>query len=169
MGRYYDMVKANYNKLRNDESVMWGSIEMWDKHLEEMREHHPDMYWDMMRNTHELMYGKHFDKGYAEWQVERMHHKCGDKIYKGEHWTYEQTSDVMTKYRSMLPSDITPFDFYVALNAQWHDYQCWAKEHFPNEADAENAIIEMAVRFWFMDEDWKGNTKVWEYFRLMAT
>lgn len=28
MGRYYDMVKANYNKLRNDESVMWGSIEM---------------------------------------------------------------------------------------------------------------------------------------------
>ena len=48
MGIYYDMVKANYNKLRNDESVMWGSIEMWDKHLEEMREHHPDKYWDMI-------------------------------------------------------------------------------------------------------------------------
>ena len=41
MGRYYDMVKANFNKLRNDESVMWGSIEMWDEHLEEMREHPP--------------------------------------------------------------------------------------------------------------------------------
>lgn len=169
MGKYYDMVKANFNKLRNDESVMWGSIEMWDKHLEEMREHHPEKYWAIMRDTHELMYGKHFDKEYAEWQVERMHHKCGDKVYKGEHWTYEQTSEVMTKYRSMLPSDITPCDFYVALNSQWHDYQCWAKEHFPNEADAENAIIEMAVRFWFMDDDWKGNTKVWEYFRLMAT
>ena len=60
MGRYYDMVKANFNKLRNDEGVMWGSIEMWDKHLEEMREHHPDKYWEMMRHTHELMYGKHF-------------------------------------------------------------------------------------------------------------
>ena len=24
MGRYYEMVKANYNKLRNDEGVMWG-------------------------------------------------------------------------------------------------------------------------------------------------
>lgn len=169
MGKYYDMVKANYNKLRNDESVMWGSIEMWDKHLEEMREHHPEKYWAMMRHTHELMYGKHFDKEYAEWQVERMYHKCGDKVYKGEHWTYEQTSEVMTKYRSMLPSDITPCDFYVALNSQWHDYQCWAKDKFSTEAEAENAIIEMAVRFWFMDDDWKGNTKVWEYFRLMAT
>jgi hypothetical protein len=26
MGRYYDMVKANYNKLRNDEGVMWGRL-----------------------------------------------------------------------------------------------------------------------------------------------
>lgn len=25
MGRYYDMVKANFNKLRNDEAVMWGA------------------------------------------------------------------------------------------------------------------------------------------------
>ena len=37
MGKYYDMVKANYSKLRNDDNVMWGHIEMWDKHLEEMR------------------------------------------------------------------------------------------------------------------------------------
>lgn len=44
MGRYYDMAKANFNKLRNDEGVMWASIEMWDKYLEEMREHHPDKY-----------------------------------------------------------------------------------------------------------------------------
>lgn len=42
MGRYYDMVKANFNKLRNDEGVMWASIEMWDGYLEEMHEHYPD-------------------------------------------------------------------------------------------------------------------------------
>ena len=78
MGKYYDMVKANYNKLRNDEGVMWGSIEMWDKHLEEMREHHPDKYWEMMRKTHEMMYGMHFDAVYAEWQVEHMHHMGED-------------------------------------------------------------------------------------------
>ena len=167
MGRYYDMVKANYNKLRNDESVMWGSIEMWDKHLEEMREHHPDKYWEIMRDTHELMYGKHFDKEYAEWEVEQMCHKSKDgKVHRGEHWTIEQTTEVMQSYKSKLPAEITPGDFYVALNTEWHDYICWAKEHFPNEADADNAIIEMAVRFWFLDDDWGTPTKVWEYFRV---
>lgn len=161
------MVKANFNKLRNDDNVMWGNVEMWDKHLEEMREHHPDMYWDIMRNTHEMMYGKHFDKEYAEWEVEQMHHKSPDgKVYKGEHWTMEETTGVMMKYKTKLSPEITPCDFYVALNTEWHDYICWAKEHFPNEADAENAIIEMAVRFWFMDDDWDGNTKVWRYFRM---
>ena len=169
MGRYYDMVKANYNKLRNDESVMWGSIEMWDKHLEEMKEHHPDKYWDMMRNTHELMYGKHFDEEYAEWEVEQMHHKSKDgKVYRGEHWTYEQTTDVMQLYKAKLPAEVTPGDFYVALNTEWHDYICWAMEHYESEDKADNAIIEMAVRFWFLDDDWGDNAKVWEYFRTKS-
>lgn len=78
MGRYYDMVKANFNKLRNDEGVMWASIEMWDGYLEEMHEHYPDKYWQIMRDTHELMYGKHFDQVYAEWEVAQMHHKSPD-------------------------------------------------------------------------------------------
>ena len=103
MGRYYDLVKANYNKLRNDESVMWGSI--------------------------------------------------------------EQTTEVMQSYKSKLPAEVTPGDFYVALNAEWHDYICWAMEHYPSEGEADNAIIEMAVRFWFMDDDWDTPTKVWCYFR----
>lgn len=167
MGRYYDMVKANFNKLRNDEGVMWSSIEMWDKHLEEMREHHPDKYWEMMRKTHEMMYGKHFDKEYAEWEVERMHHKGKDgRVYKGERWSHDDTTAVMAKYRNVLPPEITPCDFYVALNTHWHDYICWAKEKFPTEAEAEGAIIEMAVRFWFQDEDWGDNDKVWEYFSI---
>lgn len=161
------MVKANFNKLRNDEGVMWSSIEMWDKHLEEMREHHPDMYWDMMRHTHEMMYGKHFDKEYAEWEVEKMHHKGKDgRVYKGERWSHDDTTAVMAKYRNVLPPEITPCDFYVALNTHWHDYICWAKDKFPSEAEAEGDIIEMAVRFWFMDEDWGDNDKVWEYFSL---
>lgn len=166
MGRYYDMVKANFNKLRNDEGVMWGSIEIMDKLLEEMSEHHKERYWAVMRDTHELMHGKHFDKAYAEWEVEQMHHKSADgKVHKGEHWSYEQTTEVMQKYRGRISAEITPCDFYVALNAQWHDYICWAMEHFESEVDAELAITEMAVRFWFMDDDWDGNTKVWCYFR----
>ena len=26
-------------------------------------------------------------------------------------------------------------------------------------------IIDLAVAFWFDDEDWSGTTKVWDYFR----
>lgn len=166
MGRYYDMVKANYNKLRNDESVMWGSIEMWDKHLEEMKEHHPDKYWEFMRDHHEIMNGKHFNRDYAEWEVAQMHHKCGDKTYKGEHWSHEQTTDVMSSYKTTLPAEITPCDFFVALNSQWHDYHCLYMSLFHSEEEAEKAIIESAIKFWFKDDDWDGNTKVWCYFRM---
>lgn len=166
MGRYHNLAKANYNKLRNDESVMWGSIAIIDALLEEMAEDHKERYWQVMRDTHEMMCGKHFDKEYAEWEVAQMHHESPDgKVYKGEHWNMEQTTEVMQGYKSKLNADITPCDFYVALNAEWHDYICWAKEHFDTDSEADNAIIEMAVRFWFQDDDWEGNTKVWRYFR----
>lgn len=166
MGKYYDMVKANYNKLRNDESVMWGSIEMWDKHLEEMREHHPEKYWAMMRDTHELMYGKHFDKEYAEWQVERMYHIGDDgKEYKGEHWALKDTTAVMQKYRGHFPPDYNEFDFYVALNTHWHDTICTAKRHFASIDEAEAYIIDEAVAVWLNDNDWGSHDKVWSYFR----
>lgn len=71
MGRYYDMVKANYNKLRNDDNVMWGSVNLMDELLEEMEKHHKERYWKILRDTHELIYGKHFNEEYAVWQVEK--------------------------------------------------------------------------------------------------
>ena len=93
-------------------------------------------------------------------------HKSKDgKVHRGEHWTYEQTTEVMQSYKSKLPAEITAGDFYVALNAEWHDYICWAMEHYESEDEADNAIIEMAMRFWFLDDDWGDNAKVWEYFR----
>lgn len=166
MGRYHNLAKANYNKLRNDESVMWGSIAIIDVLLEEMAEHHKERYWRVMRDTHELMYGKHFDKEYAEFEVEKMHHKCGDVTYKGEHWSIEQTNEVMNRYKGSLPNEVTPYDFYVALNSQWHDYHCIYKMLFSTEEDAENAIIESAIAFWFKDDDWGKPDKVWCYFNV---
>ena len=164
MGRYHNLAKANYNKLRNDEGVMWGSIAIIDTLLEEMAEAHKERYWRVMRDTHELMFGKHFDKEYAEWEVEKMHHTCDNRTYKGEHWSMEETTAVMSNYRNQLPTEITPCDFYGALNAQWHDYQCVMSKLFSNNEEAENAIIESAIAFWFKDEDYAGNDKVWRYF-----
>lgn len=166
MGRYYDMVKANFNKLRNDEGVMWSSIEMWDKHLEEMREHHPDKYWEMLRKTHELMYGKHYNKEYAEWEVDRMSHMGDDgREYKGEHWSMSDTTSVMSKFRGRIPAEYNEYDFYVALNTHWHDTICVAKRHFSTIEEAESYVIDEAVAVWFNDADWPTKDKVWRYFR----
>lgn len=166
MGKYYDMVKANYSKLRNDDNVMWGHIEMWDKHLEEMREPQPDKYWDIMRKTHEMMYGMHFDAVYAEWQVDHMYHIGDDgREYKGERWSLKDTSSVMQKYRGRIPGEYNEYDVYVALNAQWHDTICTAKRHFSTIEEAESYVIDEAVAVWFNDQDWPSHDKVWRYFR----
>ena len=166
MGKYYDMVKANYNKLRNDDNVMWGHIEMWDKHLEDMREPQPDKYWDIMRKTHEMMYGMHFDAVYAEWQVEHMYHIGDDgREYIGEHWSLKDTTAVMQKYRARIPGEYNEYDFYVALNTHWHDTICTAKRHFSTIEEAEAYVIDEAVAVWFNDQDWPSHDKVWRYFR----
>lgn len=165
MCMYEQMIIDNLGKFKGDEKVMKQSVRLVSNLLEKMKEHHPEMYWEFMRDHHEIMYGKHFNRDYAEWEVAQMHHKCGDKVYKGEHWSYEQTFEVMQGYKQQLPAEVTPCDFFVALNSQWHDYHCFMKKFFATEEEAEKAIIESAVAFWFKDEDYDGNDKVWRYFR----
>ena len=163
---YEQIVRENISKFKGDEKVMWESVRSVSRLLDKMKLHHPDLYWDFMREQHEIMFGKHFDEKYAKYEVEQMHHKTKDgKTHRGEHWPMEQTSEVMQSYKAKLPTEVTPGDFYVALNTQWHDYICWAMEHYESEDEADNAIIERAVRFWFCDDDWGDNCKVWEYFR----
>lgn len=164
--RYWELIKGNIDKIKGDDAKMNKILELTDELLEGMSHPHPERYWQFMRDTHEVFYGKHFDREYAEWQVEQMYHKDKNgRTHRGEHWTLEQTTEVMQSYKSKLPAEVTPADFYVALNTQWHDYICWAMEHYESEDEADNAIIEMAVRFWFIDDDWGDNAKVWEYFR----
>ena len=161
---YYDIVKSNAAKFRGDEKAMWSSIESVSVLLEKIKEEHPDLYWSFLRDQHEVMVGHHFNEAYAKWEVEKMHHKGMDgTTYKGEHWSIEQTNSVLTGMRSKIPSAYNEWDFYVALNASYHDFCKAAKKHLPEKAD--ELIIDLAVAFWFEDEDWDGTTKVWDYFR----
>lgn len=163
--RYLDMIKANARKFTGDESVMWASVEQVAELLDEIKDEHPAVVAAFLRRTHELMNGKHFDKHYAKCEVVMMSHRGEDgREYDGEHWSLEQTNGVMQKYRNKLPSEVNEYDFYVALNAHWHDTVCTAKRHFQTEAEAEAYIIDEAVAVWFLDSDWSGTTKVWAYF-----
>lgn len=164
---YKDMVHSNASKFKGSDEVMWASIGSLSDHLEKFIEKHPDLkeeYWELMREQHELMAGRHFNEAYAKWQVEQMHHKGMDGTeYKGEHWNIEQTNGVLSGMRSKIPAAYNEWDFYVALNASYHDFCKAAKKHLPEKAD--DLIIDLAVAFWFDDEDWSGTTKVWDYFR----
>lgn len=163
--RYIDLVRANARRFTGDETVMWASIEQVDELLDDVKEAHPERYQRFMRKAHELMYGSHFDEAYAKWEVEKMSHVGADgKEYKGEHWSMEQTNAALSKWRDRVPTGTNEYDFYVALNAQWHDYYCWAKSRFSTAEEIDTAIIEGAIAFYFRDSDWPTATKVWEYF-----
>lgn len=167
---YKEMVKHSASQFKGDERTMWASIGALSDRLEKFVEKHPafkEEYWEMMREQHELIAGCHFNEPYALWEVERMHHKGNDGVeYKGEHWSIEETNGVLPKYRSRIPAEYNEWDFYVALNATYHDFCAWAKKHFAERAEEE--IIDIAIVFWFGDEDWDGATKVWDYFRKKA-
>jgi hypothetical protein len=166
MGRYHDLMKSNFSAMRGNDALMWKHIGLVDELLDELREVHKDKYWAFMRQVHELMYGKHFDEAYARWQVEQMYHIGDDnREYKGEHWSLSDTTSVMQKYRGRIPSEYNEFDFYVALNSQWHDTICTAKRHFSTVDEAENYVIDEAVALWLNDSDWPSHDKVWRYFQ----
>lgn len=161
---YFEIVKENASKFRSDEKTMWASIESVSVLLDKIKEEHPDLYWSFLRDQHEAMVGRHFNEAYAKCEVEKMHHKGTDGVtYKGEHWSLEQTNAVLNGMRSKIPSAYNEWDFYVALNASYHDFCKVAKKHVTEKAD--ELIIDLSVAFWFEDEDWVGTTKVWDYFR----
>lgn len=163
---YKDFLKENYSKVRGDEAVMWKSVESVSELIEKMKDAHPQMYWSFMREQHEIVRGKHFDEAYAKYEVSQMCHKGADgKMYRGEHWSVEETNSVLSQYRSSVPSQYNEYDFYVALNAQYHDYCAWVKKHIPDKDETE-VIVSSAIAFWFNDEDWGNTSKVWDYFAM---
>jgi len=70
---------------------------------------------------------------------------------------------VKNRYRGIIPSSATIADVYIAINAQYHDYYSLMKEWFGDNIDTK--IIESAVNFWFKDDDYKGSSKVYKYFK----
>jgi len=159
---YEQIIKESFAKFKGDEQTMWASIKLVNDTLHKIKEENPTLYWNFMRDAHEIMQGKHYNEAYAKWEVEQMHHKSPDgKVYKGEHWSLEQTDAVMSKYRTKLPGNVNEYDFYVALNSAWHDFSCWAREKFSTDTEVEVAVVELAIAYWFNDADYEGDGKVW--------
>lgn len=136
-----------------NEKTMWDSIDSFSELLEELKESHPQMYWDFMRKQHGIMFHGHYDQAFAMWDVSQMHssNKAGERK-EGAHWTCEQIEVATAGMR--FPSGTTRWDKFVAFNAAFHDF--W------KDFDEAN-IIKIGYDFYFADDDWPSETKIWEY------
>lgn len=128
-----------------------------------------EMFWCIMKDIHEELRGKHFDEVYATYQVDNMYHtdNKGNKIASPMFTPIDVRKLYDKKFKS-INSNITFWDVYVALNAQYHDnielYKEWFGED--NIENIKDKIIESAIVNWFEDED-AGIEKVWNYFRAI--
>lgn len=106
---------------------------------------------------------------YATYQVDNMYHtdNKGNKITSPMFTPIDVRKLYDKKFKS-INSNITFWDVYVALNAQYHDnielYKEWFGED--NIENIKDKIIESAIVNWFEDED-AGIEKVWNYFRAI--
>lgn len=92
--------------------------------------------------------------------------KANGVVCRGQIFTVEDAKAIYDKHVRNINREITYWDVYVAVNAQYHDYIRMYKQWFPNltEEQLDEKIIHSAINFWFEDED-AGSGKVWNYFK----
>ena len=153
---YKELIKnARANGVAT-EKAMWESIDSLNDMLCMLKEEHPDLYMKFMREQHEVLYGPHYDKHFAEIDVDKMRYTNASGEKKtGAYWSAEQIVDA-TKGMP-FPSNTTNWDKYVAFNSFYAD-MCTVLD--------ETMILKGAHKFYFADED--GPTgKIWCYMTAM--
>lgn len=113
MGEFIEIMK-DYSKV-SDENDMWNLSRVLDKMFCDIKEMHPEMYDKYI--TKVKLSNKHipWDKQQAECAVMKMRNKDGTE---GEHWTYDQTTEVMDKKNY----DFNPAEWYYVLNMIYSDH-----------------------------------------------
>lgn len=157
---YLDLVEKAKKSGTWNETAMWESVKSISDMLCDVKESHPQMFWNFMREQHGIMFGNHYHKEFAEYDVSQMQYtdKEGETQHE-PHWSVEQAEEVMKTLQ--FPPDVTKWDWWVALCAT-HSDLCTVLD--------DEHIVKVAYAFYFKDTDWDENsksgyskTKVWEY------
>lgn len=97
--------------------------------------------------------GHHFNHDLAHEVVAEMHHFSNDgKLSSGELIPIEEAEAIIDKEHR----DSLRYDAYVAANAFAHDL---ARLNL-----SKKDILELAREFWFRDDDYQGESKIFSYF-----
>lgn len=151
------MIKA-YANNGGDEKKMWASVDVTAEAMELLKELAPEKYACYMRKMSEVLYGKHYSEELAHADVDKMHSTNADGTkHVGAHWTMEQIESATAG--KAFPKGTTKCDKFVAYNATWNDM----RSKFTDEQ-----ILDAAYLFWFADEDWKSDGKIWDYMKINA-
>ena len=151
---YKTMVKEAKAAGLTTEKTMWESIDSFSDLLDELKDAHPDMYWRFMREQHGLMHHNHYDESFALYDVAQLRYtnKAGEKM-SGAHWTVEQIESATAGMR--FPPGTTKWDKYVAFNAMYSDL---------SKGFEDGDILKAGHLFYFADEDWGDDTKIWDIY-----
>lgn len=155
------MYKKMIEQARKDgvanEKVMNASVESIDALLDKMKGAHPELYEQFIAKQHELFYGPHYNEMFAEIDVAKLSYTDNEgKEHRGAYWAISEVEDV-TRGMS-FPAGTTKYDKYVAFNVFKSD-TCKAYD--------DKEVLAGAYQFFFADEDYKGNGKIWQYMRAI--
>lgn len=115
--------------------------------IDEIKAKDRQRYKELEYKLYKIVYGEHLNEELAHKWVAKMENKDGTK---GEHWTYEQTSQYADK--------LNKCDFYVALNMVYSD--------FYNPKFDLATYIELA-KDWLNDKD-VGDGKLLKYYMFVV-
>lgn len=148
---YLNMVR---NAPKKSEKIMWESVEAFSELLEKMKSSHPDMARAFLMKEHERMYGPYFDEEMAREVVSCMfHYNAKEEKIQGEAVTPEEAFEMLD---GIEHADEKRWDAYVGANGFMHDM---ARSNL-----SSRQIMEMAKVFWFEDDDFDGESKVFWYY-----
>lgn len=166
MSNYIKAIRE-YKASGANEDKIWGALEDMEEVLEDLEMSKKELYWETMRDLHERFKGEHFNEEYARHEVSKLYHTDHEgKRCVGEKFSMNKAEEVHMNFKSVIPSQYTLFDVYVAINTHFHDYCNLYRNWFKGEdmIVIEHKIIESAITHWFRDEDFVGKGKIWQYF-----
>ena len=152
---YSDIVKQSFAK---GEDRMWKGIDRVSDFLEKMREEHPHEVKCFLKKEYIAMNGKHINKDVALSLVSGMYHTDGDVPLKSKTITGELVRPEVAQelIKGEDNGDEWYWDAYVAANAMMHD--------LANTGLSDAQIMNVAKHFYFHDEDYSDENKVFWYF-----
>lgn len=153
---YKQLVQSS---ARNGEAAMWESVGRISGFLHDLKKENPDAVRRFLKQEYEALNGRHLNETVARALVADMHHTDTDeKVVRGEAVTPDEAMQLLDGMSDECRQRCR-WDAYAAANAFAHD--------LANANLSRVQLLTSARLFWFHDEDFSDNHKVYWYFEWM--